>query len=134
MTVQLNVEGDNRGDELRDLYGWLSEEPELRGRIRIIEAPPEPGTLGTAPDLLQLLLGAGGAFATMATVLVAWLGTRRGEVSVKVSRGEDSVELTAKGIKALDAASAKALTDHVAHLLDAKDGLDGKDKLGGKDG
>ncbi|SEF56362.1 hypothetical protein SAMN05444920_10179 [Nonomuraea solani] len=119
MTVQLQVSADSSADALRDLYAWLSEEPELRGRVKIVEAPPEPGALGAAPDVLQLLLGAGGALATMATVLVAWLGTRRGEVSIKISRGqeESSVELTAKGVKGLDAAAAKALTDHLAQVL-----------------
>ncbi|MGR6922943.1 effector-associated constant component EACC1 [[Actinomadura] parvosata] len=118
MTVHLRVEGDNAGDELRDLYAWLGEEPELRGRVRIVEAPPEPGALGAAPGLLNLLLGAGGGLATAATVLVAWLGTRRGEVSVKAGRGDRSVELTAKGVKALDAAAARDLAEQVVRLLE----------------
>ncbi|TYB61469.1 hypothetical protein FXF51_28910 [Nonomuraea sp. PA05] len=122
MTVQLRIEGDNPGDDLRDLYAWLGEEPELRGRVRIIEAPPEPGALGAAPDVLNLLLGAGGGLATAATVLVAWLGTRRGEVSVKASRGDQSVELTAKGVKAVDAASARDLAAELVRMLEAAPG------------
>ncbi|UBU15450.1 effector-associated constant component EACC1 [Nonomuraea gerenzanensis] len=118
MTVQLRIDGDNPGDELRDLYAWLGEEPELRGRVRIVEAPPEPGALGTAPDVLNLLLGAGGGLATAATVLVAWLGTRRGEVSVKVTLGERSVEVTAKGVKAADAAGAGDLAAQLIRMLE----------------
>ncbi|MFI7125626.1 hypothetical protein ACIBQ1_08015 [Nonomuraea sp. NPDC050153] len=120
MAVELSVVGDSPGDALRDLYSWLSEEPELRGRVRIVEAPPEPGALGTAPDVLQLALGAGGAFATTATVVIAWLRTRRGELTVKLSRGQEQaeVELTAKGIKDLDAAAVRTMTDHLAQALE----------------
>jgi Effector Associated Constant Component 1 len=122
MAVELSVGGDNPTDDLRSLYAWLSEEPELRGRIRIVEPPPEEGALGTAPGLLELLLGAGGALATTATVLVAWLGTRRGEVSIKVGKGDNTVELTAKGVKGLDAAQARALTEDLAKMLDTPAG------------
>lgn len=124
MTVQVRVVGDNPEGALRDLYAWLSEEPELRGRVRIVEAESKPGALGGGvPDLLQVALGAGGAFATMATVLVAWLGTRRSEVTVKVSRGveQNSVELSAKGIKGIDAATARELTEQIVEMLNQAD-------------
>ncbi|MEV4073976.1 effector-associated constant component EACC1 [Nonomuraea fuscirosea] len=124
MTVQLSIGGDSPSDATRELSAWLLREPELRGRVSLIEAAPEPGTLGAAVGLLQVALGAGGAFATMATIVIAWLGTRRGEVSIKLIRGpgEDSVELTAKGVKGLDAAAARALTEHLAEVLRQADG------------
>ncbi|MET8051612.1 hypothetical protein ABZU75_28835 [Streptosporangium sp. NPDC005286] len=119
VVVRLSVEGENSADTVRDLYAWLSQEPELRGRVRIVEGDPEPGALGPVVEGLQMALGAGGAFASTATVLVAWLRSRRGEVSVKLSRGEGqpSMEVTAKGVKDLDVAAAKALTEQLTQVL-----------------
>jgi hypothetical protein len=54
----------------------------------------------------------------MASVVVAWLGSRRGEVSVKLTRGDgESLEVAAKGVKGLDLAKTRALTAQVAELL-----------------
>lgn len=121
MAVLLSVEGESPADTVRDLYAWLSQEPELRGQIRLVEGDPELGALGPVVEGLQLALGTGGAFASTATVLVAWLRSRRGEVSVKLSRGDGqaSMEVTAKGVKDLDVAAAKALTEHLTQVLTA---------------
>jgi Effector Associated Constant Component 1 len=67
------------------------------------------------------VLQAGGA-AAVASVVVAWLGSRRGEVSVKLTRGDgESLEVAAKGVKGLDLAETRALTAHVAELLGRAD-------------
>ncbi|WP_248964274.1 effector-associated constant component EACC1 [Sphaerisporangium perillae] len=117
MAVWLSIESENASDTLRDLYGWLSEEPESRGRVKLREREPEPGALGPVVEVLQLALGSG-VFASTATVLVTWLRTRRGTVSLKLSReGQASLEVTATGVKNLDAAATKALTEHIAQVL-----------------
>jgi hypothetical protein len=69
--VQLSIQGDSPGDTLRHLYRWLAEEPDLRGRVRVVERDPEAGTLGPVADAVQVALGAGGALATVTTALVA---------------------------------------------------------------
>ncbi|WP_204042924.1 effector-associated constant component EACC1 [Acrocarpospora phusangensis] len=119
MTVLLIITAQDSADGVRDLYAWLREEPELRGLVRVVDAEIQPGALGAGTDGLQVLLGAGGAVATLATVVVAWLRTRRGEVSVSLTRGteETRVEVTAKGVKSLDVAAARALTSHIAEVL-----------------
>ncbi|MEU6411501.1 hypothetical protein [Microbispora sp. NPDC046933] len=115
------MSGDNPADLIRDLYSWLSEEPELRGRTRIhADAVPE-GALGSPADVLQLILGAGGGAATAASVVIAWLNTRSGEVTVKLSRGGDdgeTLEVTAKGVRGLDPVGVRELATQIAHLLD----------------
>ncbi|MEV4399209.1 hypothetical protein [Nonomuraea sp. NPDC049607] len=115
----MSIESGSDADLLRDLRRWLVEEPELRGRVAVVERDPEPGALGPVTDALQVILGAGGALATLATVLVAWLRGRNGEITVTLSRGDGqaSVAVTAKGVKDLDMAAARALTDHLARVL-----------------
>jgi hypothetical protein len=94
----VTVAGEDAADMLRDLYHWLSEEPELRGLVRIREADIPAGALGTGPLALEVLLGAGGAAATAAGMLIAWLNSRRGEFSVKVTQSDGkSAEISAKG-------------------------------------
>jgi hypothetical protein len=103
---------------LRDLHAWLLDEPELRGRVRLREAPIAPGELGPAADALQLVLGAGGGAATAASVIIAWLRSRSGEVTVKLTRGDETLEVTAKGVKGLDPVALRELSTHITKQLD----------------
>ena len=124
MSVFVAISGDGVADLLRDLHSWMSEEPDLRGRVRIREAAIPAGALGAAPDVLQLILGAGGGAATAAGVLIAWLSNRSGEVGVKLTRGgEDgeTLEVTAKGVKGLDQAQVRELATFITRLLDTTD-------------
>ncbi|WP_214322928.1 effector-associated constant component EACC1 [Nonomuraea sediminis] len=111
-------------DLLRDLRVWLSGEPQLRGRVRLVDGQGGDGALsGGLPEALQVVLGTGGALASLSTVVIAWLGTRKtGEITVAVSRsgdpaGDARVELSVKGVKGLDLAATRALTEHVTALL-----------------
>ncbi|GAA3420494.1 effector-associated constant component EACC1 [Streptosporangium vulgare] len=123
MEILITVAASEAADELRDLRSWLAEEPELRGRVGLVEAEPTAGALGPVPEMLQVAFGAGGALATLAGVVIAWLGNRGGEVTVKLTRGEAVAEVSAKGVKSLDLAQARALTTHLAEVLNNTDGL-----------
>jgi hypothetical protein len=93
----------------------MTEEPELRGIVSLREKDVPEGALGSVPDALQIIVGAGGA---VAGVLIAWLGSRRGEVSVKLTEENGkSLEVTAKGVKGLDQDKIRSLTRHVAEVL-----------------
>ncbi|GAA3846939.1 hypothetical protein GCM10022226_83220 [Sphaerisporangium flaviroseum] len=124
LDIHLAVTAGDSADQLRDLRSWLIEEPELRGRVRMLERPASEGALGPIADGLQIAFGAGGAAATLASVVVAWLGNRGGEVTVKIKRGEAEaeVEVTAKGVKSLDMAETRALISHMAGLLGDPEG------------
>ncbi|GAB1817202.1 effector-associated constant component EACC1 [Herbidospora sp. RD11066] len=119
MTILLTITAQDTADGARDLYAWLREEPELRGLVRVVDGEIRPGALGAGTDGLQVLLGAGGGLATLATVVIAWLRTRRGEVSVSLTTGpeETRVEVTAKGVKSLDVDATRALTGQIAEVL-----------------
>jgi hypothetical protein len=46
-------------------------------------------------------------------------------VTVKLTRGEAVAEVSAKGVKSLDLAQARALTTHLAEVLDNTEDLRG---------
>ncbi|WP_248966280.1 effector-associated constant component EACC1 [Sphaerisporangium perillae] len=131
VTLLLAVEAELPRDELvRDLRRWVAGEPELRGRVRLVEAVPGEGALsgGGVVEALQVIVGTGGAVASLAGIVIAWLGTRKnGEVTVIVSRGGEEaqatrVELSAKNVKGLDLAATRGLAQQAARLLNSLDG------------
>ncbi|MEV5890677.1 effector-associated constant component EACC1 [Nonomuraea fuscirosea] len=123
MNTLLKVLGDESGDALRELRVWLSEEPGLRGRMRLVEREPDEGALGPIPEVLQVLIGTGG-IATTVTAVVAWLQTRRGEIAVKISRGDVTAELSVKGVKNADATTVGDLSRHVVKLMESAETAD----------
>ncbi|WP_431934266.1 effector-associated constant component EACC1 [Nonomuraea jabiensis] len=116
MEVRLGVDAES-ADEVRDLHAWLADEPELRGRVHLMERPPADGRLGPVAEGMTVFFGAGGALATVAGVVVAWLGSRKGEVTVRIRREESEVEVSAKGVRALSLAETRALTAHLFEVL-----------------
>jgi hypothetical protein len=105
-------------DSLRSLSSWLGSEPDLRGRIRHVEREPVPGTMGPMTEALQIALGSGGAIATLSGVVIAWLGARPGDVTVKLTRGPNQIEVSAGRVRSLDT----ALAAEVAKMLEDSDG------------
>lgn len=123
MDAAVTVAGPDAFDQLRSLQEWLGDVDELRGRVGSRESAPERGTLGPVLDALAVALGPGGAATALATAVIAWLRSRRGEVRVKVTLPDDrSVELTARRIAGLDADALRQQVDQVAAMLD--DGSD----------
>lgn len=118
MTVLVTFPEGGSADLLRDLHTWLVNEPDLRGRVRLRETPAAQGTLGPAVDALQLMLGAGGGAATVATMIIAWLRSRSGEITVKLTRGYQTLEVSAKGVKGMNAEALRELTTHITKQLE----------------
>ncbi|CUU58102.1 hypothetical protein Ga0074812_11711 [Parafrankia irregularis] len=84
--VELVVIGDAAGDQLRSLRSWLLEEPELRGRVSLREAPPAPGEMGPRPDAVVVSLRASAARSVRAVdqALAGWGRSRRSAEAVRV--------------------------------------------------
>ncbi|GAA3084181.1 effector-associated constant component EACC1 [Streptosporangium carneum] len=116
---------DSGADQLRELYAWLTEEPEIRGRVRVIERPPPKGGLGPTMDALRIALGSGGAVAAISGAVVAWLRTRPGEISIKLTKGESQIEVTGKGVKSLTARGVSELTRQLTKALGEEPSGDG---------
>ncbi|GII65704.1 hypothetical protein Skr01_57890 [Sphaerisporangium krabiense] len=118
MSFIIEVETGDAG-HLRDLHAWTGRQPALRGLTRIIEAAPAPGRLGPIPEILQVVVGSGGALAGLSGMVIAWLNSRPGEVTVKLTRGEDHLEITSKGVKSLSPEELRALITQITEALDA---------------
>ncbi|MEV6360485.1 effector-associated constant component EACC1 [Nocardia asteroides] len=109
-------------DELRDLEQYLLDTDELRGRVRQLQRPPGPEDMGPVLDALEILVSPGGVTAATATMVIAWLRSRRGTVRLKV-RGDSGriVELDARGATGLDAEGLQQLTTSLVEALDQQD-------------
>jgi hypothetical protein len=107
--------------ELRDLQAWLLREHEFRGRVRLLQQAPMPGSLGALAEALEVALGPGGALTALAGAVIVWLRGRSGSLTVKLSRDGESVELSAKGVRGLGPAEIRALVAETAGALGEAD-------------
>ncbi|MEV8630683.1 hypothetical protein AB0395_03420 [Streptosporangium sp. NPDC051023] len=118
MNLFVMIEEDD-ADLLRDLASWLEEDPDLRGRVDLLERAPDPGALGPVTEALQVVLGSGGAGA-LAGVAIAWLRHRTGDVSVKFTRtrGKVDVEINARRVRELRSTEVDALVRGITLALE----------------
>ncbi|MFD7610759.1 hypothetical protein [Streptomyces sp. NPDC059828] len=82
--------------DLRSLQAWLRSDPDVR-RSAVTELrgnTPQPGEMGTALDMLQLVTGNGWSAASFVLALVAWRQTRPQRPRVEIRRGETVIVLT----------------------------------------
>jgi Effector Associated Constant Component 1 len=102
MTESVTIVVDGTSDDAIHLDESLNWDRELRGWARLVPGATPEGTLGA--DLTQLLvtLESGGMAAAFASVLVAWIKTRAGSVTVKVTRRDGTaIELKADRVRGL---------------------------------
>lgn len=92
MDAQIRVT-DASGDGLRELASWLSDDDDLRGRVKVVRGPIGETELGSLPELLTVALGAGGAGTALAAALRTWLLTRRTTARITVEAEGRSVSL-----------------------------------------
>ncbi|WP_433539789.1 effector-associated constant component EACC1 [Streptosporangium sandarakinum] len=104
--------------ELRDLYRRLTEEARFRGRVRLGEGPPAPGTLGPVVEAVQILLGTGGTAGGVVGIVITWLRHRSGEFTVRLTRGDREVEISGRGMRTLRSEELSELIGRVTAALD----------------
>ncbi|MEV6111543.1 hypothetical protein AB0L59_03280 [Streptomyces sp. NPDC052109] len=104
MDYRLRLPGDKEGDELSQLYDWLTRDTTLRhgAEIRLRTdteldpdpAPPdEPGEgMSTGFDLVQLILDAGSQLVQLALAIVSWRRAQAPEAAVVVEH--DGIRVT----------------------------------------
>jgi Effector Associated Constant Component 1 len=125
--IKVTLVGPQAGDEARELRHWLTYEAELRGRVRLIEPAPEPGSLGALVDTLVVSLGPGGATA-FATALVSWIRHRTGDTRAVVRQPDGTqVEVSARRVRGLDAAAVRSIVQDVSRSVRANGGEIGDD-------
>jgi hypothetical protein len=108
---------DNDGaDELRTLAGWLSDEDEFRGRVRLARRVLQSGQMGGVLDALTVAVGSGGAAGTLVQSLFLWLKQRRSTPTVRLKlRSDDGreAELDLQGVQ-----DATTIVDQVIAFFD----------------
>ena len=92
MNVTIGLAGGSP-EALADLAEWLSDESELRGRVRVIDRHVSDTELGSVAELLTVALGAGGAGTVLASSVITWLQTRRTVAKIIVESSKGSVTL-----------------------------------------
>ncbi|MFC4911961.1 effector-associated constant component EACC1 [Actinomadura gamaensis] len=100
MDARIKVSGGDPVQETAGLYEWLRGDRTLAARVRAEPAPPRDGELGGATEVLVVALGSGGAAAALTNVLVAWVKSRRPDVSVTVTTAKASVKIDTKDLPA----------------------------------
>jgi hypothetical protein len=119
MDVTVRVAGrDAAVEELRSLFTWLAGEEEFRGWVRLVEAVPEPGTLGGWPEAVVVELSQGGVVTILASAVITWIRYRTSKVTCAMTRPDGtSVELAADRIRNMDLAEVGELVEQVAAVL-----------------
>jgi hypothetical protein len=105
--VRVAVDGDSAAGE--SLWDWLRQEPSLRGRVRHVSLPPQPGTMGSVSELVVegVVTGTISTFAgLLGQSLSVWLSQR-------LSRGAAH---TAVEITTADGRSVTVTTERVAEV------------------
>ncbi|MFF3542492.1 hypothetical protein [Streptomyces platensis] len=76
------------------LYRWLVAEPELRGQVRVSlgAEQPEPGHMGGALDLVNVVLANSIALGSLVTAVATWRGSRPRPPQIRLER--DGVVVT----------------------------------------
>ncbi|MFB8026546.1 MULTISPECIES: hypothetical protein [unclassified Streptomyces] len=94
--MQLDVQVDSGAEELRSLQRWLLSDPDVRRSMRaeMRGSTPQPGEMGGALDVLQLVTGNGWSAASFVLALVAWRQTRPRQPRVEIRHGDTVVILT----------------------------------------
>ncbi|MFG3526951.1 hypothetical protein ACGF8B_09400 [Streptomyces sp. NPDC047917] len=123
MRLTVSVEGGDSGG-LHHLRRWLSDEPELRGRIRGRTASPLPSdAMGLGAEALLAVVGPGGVAAVFAGALVAWVQSRRGDQTVTITRPDGAtVTVSATRVRGMTAEqNARLARELIAFLGPAPD-------------
>lgn len=124
--VTVCVFGDDAAGELRSLLHWLDGDDALRGRGRVAGGPPPPGAMGAGIETLVLVLAPGGLVTACATVLIAWIRSRSGSVSIEVSRPDGArMRLDAKTTSQIPHERIDELTARMSALLGGGPGTAG---------
>ncbi|MET8053880.1 hypothetical protein ABZU75_40500 [Streptosporangium sp. NPDC005286] len=105
--------------EVRDVYAWLREDPELRRWVDLVESPPAEGTLGPVAEAVQIVADAPEVVATLAGVLIAWLRYRTSDVKIRIRRSatDTEMEVTANRVKTMNAAQVQELRTQLEAAL-----------------
>jgi hypothetical protein len=115
--ARIAVHGPDSADLTRDLFGWLIDEPDLRGRVRIVEGGAAQYSLGTGEIVLEAVLAPGGAVTAVVTVAVTWLRSRKVSISFSTSDGKRQQTLAVTATSQLGTKDIQELAARLSGML-----------------
>lgn len=97
MAIRIRMSGPSAESDLASLCAWLRDEPDIRkhAEMSLLGPEPGPGDMGTAFDVLQLIVDSGFQAANLALAYAAWRATRPRRPRVTIER--DGVTVTLDG-------------------------------------
>ncbi|MBT2539739.1 hypothetical protein J7E99_03200 [Streptomyces sp. ISL-44] len=125
MIVLVSTTDGEAADELRSLRAELLDDADWRGRVELMERPPESGTLGPVVEALQLVLDPASLAALLGSV-AAWLRYRTSDVKLTVRRTDKGTDITLDGVRVqqLDAPGLVAELEKLTDRLNAEEQRD----------
>lgn len=104
------------GDQVRLLYAYLTEEDEFRGRVRLKERPPEPGTLGPVAEALLVLQP---PLVALVGALIAWIRTRHSTIDLTITTADGaSATISARHICQLRSDELGSVLDELVRAVE----------------
>lgn len=118
MTYRLSIEGHTDSDDLRSLSSFLAQEPQLRGRLQLVDSLPPAGSLGAVTDVVMVAVGSGGALTALTGAAAVWLQSRGSAIKIRLQDSSGrSAEIDADKVKGVDAATLRDLLGDVERTL-----------------
>ncbi|GAA4237164.1 hypothetical protein GCM10022254_48530 [Actinomadura meridiana] len=112
MQARLSIGDASDEAELRSLYRWLTDDPDVRRQAKVtaVDAPTQRGDMGPTLELVNVVLSNSIALSSLVVAVASWIGSRRtsnGTVvwieyeGVRVAVDADSPEAIEAVIRAL---------------------------------
>ncbi|GAA2205523.1 hypothetical protein GCM10009850_009810 [Nonomuraea monospora] len=115
MNLSLYVEGAAESQSLKE---WLMADEDIRRDIRWETPSPDPGKLGPASEILQLILDRADALTPTIIAVLVWLRSLRGSITVEVKNQKRSVKITSQRVRGISADRINELAREVRRSLD----------------
>jgi hypothetical protein len=98
------MSGEDAEQELRSLYSWLRDEPDVRrhAQLSVVAGRPRPGDMGAALEVIKLVTDSGFQLLNLALAYAAWRGTRTAAPKITIER--DNATITLSDVAADDVA------------------------------
>ncbi|MCO6004482.1 hypothetical protein NE236_05760 [Actinoallomurus purpureus] len=89
------MSAENREEDLRSFYEWLGEEPDVRRHATISLEPGKPteGEMGSALEIVKLVIDTNFQILNFGLAYVAWRTTRKKPAALTVERDGTKITL-----------------------------------------
>lgn len=86
------------------LYRWLAQDGEIKRQASISLGDPEPGEMGGALEIVNIILSNSLALSNLVVAIAAWRATRRSTTKVVIEQGTHRVVIEGDSPEAVERA------------------------------